>query len=70
MLYGSYTDYDGDELEFNVYMKPYGETWDDIIEEGYLPVPPGYDDYLNNVNSGIEAPYSLEQLAEEAPSMG
>ena len=70
MLYGSYTDYDGDELEFTIYMKPYGETWDDIIEEDYLPIPPGYDDYLYNVENGAEAPYSLEQLAGERPSMG
>ena len=50
-------------------MKPYGEDWSDVIGTDTLPVPPGYDDYINNINNGYDAPYTLDQLKPESESM-
>ena len=53
----TYTDDDGDELEFMLHFKPWGSDWQDVIDNDWL-VPPGYEDYLDKVESGEAAPYT------------
>ena len=56
---GTYTDYSGDYIDFVIYLKPYGEYWDDVIASESIPVPPGYKDYAYNIDNGYSAPYGF-----------
>lgn len=55
-LMHTYTAPDGSVLEYLVYVKPWGETWEDAVKAGHV-VPPGYHlSYEEALSEGMMSP--------------